>query len=171
MYDIFKDREDDLADKQFFFGKLPFEVSDVYDWNKHMELLNTHPDKLIDSNTNKFRIGLNCFHERPSAPDFARHIDIELDILDTSLSDTPYILCVAHTYPHKRVHLLIDAFFQLVDKIPHHLILVGRARRGEKRVQASLACSVASERIHRSYGLEYEQLRALYQNADVFAVA
>ena len=42
MYDIFKDREDDLADKQFFFGKLPFEVSDVYDWNKHMELLNTH---------------------------------------------------------------------------------------------------------------------------------
>jgi|TARA_B110000046_G_scaffold182433_1_gene216415 hypothetical protein len=78
MYDIFKDREDDLADKQFFFGKLPFEVSDVYDWNKHMELLNTHPDKLIDSNTNKFRIGLNCFHERPSAPDFARHIESEM---------------------------------------------------------------------------------------------
>jgi glycosyltransferase involved in cell wall biosynthesis len=103
-------------------------------------------------------------------PDFARHIDMELDILNTSLSDTPYILCVAHTYPHKRIHLLIDAFSQLVDKIPHHLVLVGRARRGEGLVQASLACSVASERIHRSSGLEYEQLRALYQNADVFVL-
>jgi len=77
-FDIFTDMEDNLSDKIPFFGKLPFEISDVYDWNQHINLLNTHPEKLIDSNTNKFRIGLNSFHERPSAPDFARVVEQEM---------------------------------------------------------------------------------------------
>ncbi len=30
----------------------------------------------------------------------------------------PYILCVAHTYPHKRVHVLVQAYGLLADTIP-----------------------------------------------------
>lgn len=78
MLNIFDGKEDNIADKIPFFGRFPFDISDVYDWNRHMDLLNSHPDEHIDSNTNKFRIGLNCFHMRPSAPDFAREIEQEM---------------------------------------------------------------------------------------------
>jgi glycosyltransferase involved in cell wall biosynthesis len=82
----------------------------------------------------------------------------------------PYILCVAHTYPHKQVHLLIDAFDRIADQIPHQLILVGRARRGEDRVEESLAAVHCQNRIQRLSGLQYEQLRQLYQQADLFVL-
>lgn len=62
MYGIFDDKDDYIAEKKFFFGKLPFEVKDVYDWNKHMDLLNTHPDNLIDTNSKKFRIEIGRAH-------------------------------------------------------------------------------------------------------------
>ncbi len=93
-----------------------------------------------------------------------------IDKLNLPLADAPYILCVAHTYPHKQVHLLIDAFSQVAEQIPHHLVLVGRARRGETRVRASLDLSTMHERIHRFFGLEYENLRAIYQHADLFVL-
>ena len=78
MFGIFDNKDEEISEKKPFFGKLPLDVKDVYDWNKHIDLLNTHPDKLVDSNSKKFRIGLNCFHDRPSAPQFARDIEQEM---------------------------------------------------------------------------------------------
>jgi hypothetical protein len=78
MFDIFEDKDDYIAEKKFFFGKLPFDMSSEYDWNKHMVLLNSHPEESTDSNSKKFRIGLNGFHARPSAPQFARDIEQEM---------------------------------------------------------------------------------------------
>ncbi|MCI5221851.1 MAG: glycosyltransferase family 1 protein [Candidatus Electrothrix sp. AR4] len=101
-------------------------------------------------------------------PIFLDHTDRGIDDLEILLSGSPYILCVAHTYPHKQVHLLIDAFSQLAEKNSHHLVLVGRARRGEGRVRASLDRSTVHDRIHRFRTLEYENLRAFYQHADIF---
>ncbi|WP_339136502.1 MAG: glycosyltransferase family 1 protein [Candidatus Electrothrix sp. GW3-4] len=102
-------------------------------------------------------------------PDFACPVTEE-EVVQLPVAGNPYILCVAHTYPHKQVHLLIEAFSLLAEKIPHHLVLVGRPRRGEARVQESLAACVARERIHRLSGLEYTALRSLYQQADVFVL-
>ena len=81
MFNIFEDKDDYIAEKRPFHGKLPIDVSEVYDWNRHMELLDTHPESGLDTNTNKLRIGLNSFHSRPSAPQFAR--DIEQEMQDT----------------------------------------------------------------------------------------
>ncbi len=50
----------------------------------------------------------------------------------------PFILCVAHTYPHKRVDLLIDAFQDIHQSIPQNLIIVGKPRRGEQKVQEAM---------------------------------
>ena len=86
------------------------------------------------------------------------------------ITKSPYILCVAHTYPHKNVHLLIEAFGQIADTVPHQLILVGKARRGEGRVQQSLDASTVSHRIHRLNNVEFDELRALYQKADIFVL-
>ncbi len=82
----------------------------------------------------------------------------------------PYILCVAHTYPHKNVHVLIDAFAQVAEKIPHDLVLVGKARRGEERVQQSLAALYCKDRVHRLTTLVFSELTAVYQGADLFVL-
>jgi glycosyltransferase involved in cell wall biosynthesis len=82
----------------------------------------------------------------------------------------PYILCVAHTYPHKNVHVLVDAFGQIAEKIPHDLVLVGKARRGEEHIQQSLDASHCKDRIHRLSGLEFSELAIVYQGADLFVL-
>lgn len=79
-YGIFDDKDDFIKDKKPFFGKLPPEAEvSAFDWNRYMLLMDTHPEKLYDRNTTKMRLGLNSFHNRPSAPAFARKIVEEMD--------------------------------------------------------------------------------------------
>ncbi len=85
-------------------------------------------------------------------------------------TSNPYILCVAHTYPHKNVHVLIEAFGEIAEKIPHDLILVGKARRGEERVQQTLDGLDCRERVYRLDHLDFSELIAVYQGADVFVL-
>jgi len=83
---------------------------------------------------------------------------------------TPYLLCVAHSYPHKQVHRLVEAFALLERQIPHHLVLVGKARRGEAALQECLARLREPRRVHRLQGLEHPALIALFQGADIFVL-
>ena len=83
---------------------------------------------------------------------------------------SPYILCVAHTYPHKNVHLLIEAYAHLQTEIPHDLIIVGKARRGENKVVESLKLLKEPDRVQRLSGLEFTDLQHLYQQADLFVL-
>jgi glycosyltransferase involved in cell wall biosynthesis len=83
----------------------------------------------------------------------------------------PFILCVAHTYPHKKVHVLIEAFHRVMDKIPHNLVVVGRARRGEELFLNSAQQLADSDRLIRFQdGLPYKDLQILYQAADMFVL-
>ena len=61
----------------------------------------------------------------------------------------PYLLCVAHTYPHKNVGVLVRAFNRLAAEIPHRLVLAARRasasrrwrrRSRNRRPDASSAC-------------------------------
>ena len=86
-------------------------------------------------------------------------------------TDRPYILCVAHSYPHKNIHLLIDAFRQIEDHIPHNLVIVGKPRRGEDAVAEAVGRLRYPERYIRfSSGLPYDVLQVLYQEADLFVL-
>jgi glycosyltransferase involved in cell wall biosynthesis len=80
----------------------------------------------------------------------------------------PYALCVAHTYPHKNVHTLVDAFGRIADMHPHHLVLIGKPRLGETAFQEALSALPDASRVHRLPGVVREELIALYQGADVF---
>ncbi len=83
----------------------------------------------------------------------------------------PFLLCVAHSYPHKNVHLLVDAFNLLSETIPHNLVLIGKPRRGEGALTASLDRSPCRQRIFRfAEGLPYTTLQLLYQKADIFVL-
>ena len=79
----------------------------------------------------------------------------------------PYLLCVANTYPHKNVGLLVRAFNRIAGRIPHRLVLVGKPRFGEPEVAAALKES-APGRVVRLPGLRRRELMALYQGADLF---
>jgi glycosyltransferase involved in cell wall biosynthesis len=83
--------------------------------------------------------------------------------------DGPFILCVANSYPHKNVHLLVEAFGLLAGEMPHRLVLVGRPQRGVQRVQAALARLPAADRVLQLERVTSGELVALYQAADVFA--
>jgi hypothetical protein len=79
-YGIFsEEREDNIKTKTPFFGKLPIDVPSVFDWNNYMHLMDSHPEELYDRNTKKMRLGLNSFHSRPSAPEFAKEIVSEME--------------------------------------------------------------------------------------------
>lgn len=83
-------------------------------------------------------------------------------------TEKPYILCIANTYPHKNVHALVDAFSRIMEKIPHQLVLVGKPRLGEPDVESALRRVPDSSRIRRLSHVEYDDLFALYQGADLF---
>jgi glycosyltransferase involved in cell wall biosynthesis len=89
---------------------------------------------------------------------------------DVIHSNQPYILCIAHTYPHKQVHLLVEAYGLIQDRIPHHLVHIGKARRGEKKVAKALESVGDASKVHRIMGLEFNDLVTVYQQADLFVL-
>jgi glycosyltransferase involved in cell wall biosynthesis len=100
---------------------------------------------------------------RPISGDIRRH-----RLKGLLISEKPYILCIANTYPHKNVHTLIDAFGRILEKIPHQLVLVGNPRLGERRVREALSKISDTSRIQRLTKVDDEDLIALYQGADLF---
>lgn len=83
----------------------------------------------------------------------------------------PYILCVAHSYPHKKLEVLIEAFAEIEDDIPHNLVIVGRPRRGETLINLALKSLKNKHRYVRfSEGLPYRTLQILFQSADMFVL-
>lgn len=87
MYDIFKDKEDYIKEKKPFVGRLPFNMVEAYGWTEYMEMMDSHPEHLYDRNSDKFRIGLNQFHTRGSAPEFAKNIYSEMQDVFTLHAD------------------------------------------------------------------------------------
>jgi glycosyltransferase involved in cell wall biosynthesis len=104
-------------------------------------------------------------------PTFAQPLpeDIKRQRLKGLLSsEKPYILCIANTYPHKNVHSLVEAFGRILEKIPHQLVLVGKPRLGETAVQTAMRSVPDLSRVQRLLRVDYEDLVALYQGADLF---
>lgn len=97
MFNIFDEKDDYIASKTPFFGELPEGTVGVYSWDDHLEMMDTHPDRLLDANSKKFRIGLNSFHDRPSAPDFASKIVEEMADVFSLHGDARKITNIAFT--------------------------------------------------------------------------
>jgi len=106
-------------------------------------------------------------------PEFARAYSKEEQnrILGEILPDikTPYILCVANSYPHKNVHVLAKAFSKLTNEIPHRLVIVGQARRGEPELEKMMS-EIPKGRVVRLQHFYKPQLVPLYQGADLFVL-
>ena len=80
----------------------------------------------------------------------------------------PYLLSVANSYPHKNLPCLVRAFGELMEDIPHRLVLVGKPRLGEPDLVAELGRLRDTGRVVRIPQVSAGELRALYRGADVF---
>lgn len=80
-----------------------------------------------------------------------------------------YILSVSNSYPHKNLDTLVKAFGALQKRIPHHLVIVGKPRLGEKRLRIAADTLSDSSRFVRLQAVPQQDLVALYQGADLFA--
>jgi glycosyltransferase involved in cell wall biosynthesis len=108
-------------------------------------------------------LGVDAMFSRDVGP--VRRADVQARYVGRAV---PLILSVANSYPHKNLALLVEAFTAIADRIPHHLLLVGKARRGEAELLAALAAAPA-DRIHRSPSAGREDVAALMQVSDLFA--
>ena len=71
----FEKRVDEVRAKTHWWGP---KQEIVWDWDTAMRLIDTHPEKLYNWNREKNRLGLNRFHDRPSAPRIAKDIVREM---------------------------------------------------------------------------------------------
>ncbi|MCX7591856.1 MAG: glycosyltransferase family 4 protein [Kiritimatiellae bacterium] len=83
-------------------------------------------------------------------------------------SASPYVLTVGNSYPHKNIHLLVEAFGRLVRRIPHNLVIVGIEGRGERLVREAITRIETPGRVTRLYNILFHDLSALYRHADLF---
>lgn len=105
-------------------------------------------------------------------------IDVPFAGVSTRFSDdvprradhSPYLLCVAGSYPHKNLPSLVRAFDAIADRIPHRLVLVGGEGLGEEDLRQTIASARHRERIERKSGIPRSELLALYRQADLFVL-
>jgi len=75
---------DEIRNKKHWWTNVDTEG---YNWERLMKLVDTHPDELYDWNREKQRLGMNRFHCRDSAPQFAK--DIHKDLVDFLIPKAP----------------------------------------------------------------------------------
>ncbi len=102
---------------------------------------------------------------------FGEPVELDKEVQQQlGLNGKPYLLCVAHTYPHKKVQLLVEAYAKVQEQVPYDLVLVGKERRGEAEVCTQLAQVMDQDRVHRFQGLSFSSIIYLFQNAEVFVL-
>jgi mannose-6-phosphate isomerase-like protein (cupin superfamily) len=72
----FEDHIEDIRNKHHWWTKVD---TSGYSWNDIIPLIDTHPEEHYDWNREKQRLGLNRFHARGSAPQFAKDTYQELE--------------------------------------------------------------------------------------------
>lgn len=82
-------------------------------------------------------------------------------------ANVPFLFTVGHSHPHKNLDFLVRAFSRIAGSVPHHLLIVGRERRGEAALQRAMAVAPTG-RVHRVRAVARGELVALYQSCAAF---
>ena len=82
--------------------------------------------------------------------------------------DHPFILSTGQISPRKNIQGLIAAFARIKSEIPHHLVLVGGMGWDSYIVEAHLRDADLRSRVHFPGFVTDDQLRTLYQMADIY---
>lgn len=81
---------------------------------------------------------------------------------------TPFILSAGMASPRKNLDGLLRAMASAADQIPHHLVLVGGSGWDEDDISKAMQAPSLDGRVHRTGYVTDDELRALYQAADLY---
>lgn len=79
-----------------------------------------------------------------------------------------YILYVGTIESRKNVLTLVKAFRETASRIPHDLVLVGKATKYQRQIESYLSDSKIQSRVHIINQAAFDDLPAIYQQASVF---
>lgn len=88
---------------------------------------------------------------------------------EENIYDKPYILYVGNVKPHKNLTVLVNAFENIKDKIPHDLVIVGKKEGfilGDTKVAED--ANRLGTRVYFTGFIEDHQLKQYYAQADLF---
>ncbi|MEO1291411.1 MAG: glycosyltransferase family 1 protein [Pseudomonadota bacterium] len=88
--------------------------------------------------------------------------------LDLPPAGTPFILAAGKLSPRKNVQGIIAALCEVLDDIPHHLVLTGGSGWDMETITAELGDPRLAERVHFTGYVSDRQLRALYGQAAIY---
>ena len=71
---VFENNEDRIRNKKIIRGRLDDPSLNDWSWTQVMDMVDTHRREDYDWNREKQRLGLNAFHQRGSAPLFAKGV-------------------------------------------------------------------------------------------------
>lgn len=123
------------------------------------------------SNFSKDEI-VELLHINPGKIDVT-HLGVESDFsaVEPLVSETPYILSVAASYPHKNLVNLVKAFNIIARIIPHRLKLLGGKGLDEERLISEIEASPFKSRIDRPSWVTLDDLKRHYKGASLFVQA
>ncbi len=81
--------------------------------------------------------------------------------------ERPYVIAVGNVKPHKNLAALVRAFVAIAERVPHELVIVGRAEgfAGGTGLDAALR----HDRVRFTGHVPFDELRSLVAGADVMA--
>lgn len=88
---------------------------------------------------------------------------------ETNVYKKPYILYVGNVKPHKNLSVLIEAFSNIKDKVPHDLVIVGKKEgfiSGDSKVAEN--AKKLGDRVFFTGYIEDNKLKQYYAQADIF---
>lgn len=109
--------------------------------------------------------------DRIAVAPLAVSADFAANATGTDPENGETMLCVANSYPHKRVEDAVAVFAEIANDFPRlKLRLIGQPRLGEKKVTDAIAAlpEPVRARIERIYRLPYAELVKAVKSASVF---
>jgi glycosyltransferase involved in cell wall biosynthesis len=84
----------------------------------------------------------------------------------------PYVLIVGRVQKHKNLDRFVRAFAtaKRQTQFPHHLVIAGMPHSGQADLESTIQSCGVEEFLHLTGFVEEEELRALYEGADVLAM-
>jgi glycosyltransferase involved in cell wall biosynthesis len=114
---------------------------------------------------------IQVIHEGVDSVYFAQQSVATIEDILTRLPTrgAPFVLAAGALSPRKNIERLLRAFERVKGAIPHHLVLVGGGGWDCAGVMDVIAEQDMSDRVHHLGYVTDDELRALYQLADIYA--
>lgn len=125
-------------------------------------------DELISVAGDSVRDRVQVIYEGVSDRFFAPPPVGSAGALDIPGKGVPYILSTGKISPRKNIQGVVSAFASIVDKIPHHLVLVGGEGWNVQEIYSQLRQSKIRSRVHLTGYISDEKLRSLYHGASAY---